>query len=821
MFSVKNNGSLSLLLLVTSLALPCVGLTAKTCPVGVPVGTFKITVLPAKGGPAIPLSEINVISPGEKLRYEPVKVAKGADDKTRISLILVPAVENGEKHLAVLPPQEIGKPAEWTVWERVSAAGVIFGPHGVDTKKVEALVQKHPEIVSKLADYAEQSSRVEAMVQTLTDYESSAPGSVGLQSVMQGFSSQYGVAVTVDASAASSQQALTLMRALAPTVAKNDPLGSDLMSKTGTLAGSLAASYFGTPVALAIGGAELASSLRTSIFPPTDFRSAFAEQAGDGTSLCTAKVADSKTKVRLDYLWISRVPNEDPPPVSLLSEDHIPLGVSSTVTVKTKTVGQLKDLTRAHDWQLVETGHEAAIPVKVEVGAKDDKLTLDLSHAKLPAGEYQLAAKWDWTPMTAAGKIDVLPFGNMADVKLTPDSQDALISGTGDVPLQLTGTDFEFVDSMSLVPAEGKQAKRAVPVPVSFTLPKGKAEGEQTTVEADLDTSALHAGRYLLAVKQSNGTTENVAMSVHPPNPEIAPDIRVNVGEPQQTVELRGKELDRIEKITSDNATWTLQPVPKGAQDETSRSATVKLNAKAQKGDQIAANVFVTDLQKPLQVADLLSVAGPRPKIVSASKSLATLAGIELRDGEVPAGQAASFAMQVENLGSRPTLDLACQSDGATRHKIVLAPGDKDGAAQLDITGEDTLFLSVDPGAVGDSGCKLMAQVTDPSTGTSDSFLLGQVIRLPHIDKLSISDQRLSDSTYAGTLTGENLQLIAKAGWTTKSGDAVQGIPTENPSNPRQQTLKIAVPWPPPSPQAPLYVWLRGESQARLTDARY
>ena len=32
---------------------------------------------------------------------------------------------------------------------------------------------------------------------------------------------------------------------------------------------------------------------------------------------------------------------------------------------------------------------------------------------------------------------------------------------------------------------------------------------------------------------------------------------------------------------------------------------------------------------------------------------------------------------------------------------------------------------------------------------------------------------------------------------------------------------KVAFTWPPPSPDAPIYVWLRGENSGRLTDAKY
>lgn len=100
-------------------------------------------------------------------------------------------------------------------------------------------------------------------------------------------------------------------------------------------------------------------------------------------------------------------------------------------------------------------------------------------------------------------------------------------------------------------------------------------------------------------------------------------------------------------------------------------------------------------------------------------------------------------------------------------------------------------------------------------------FVLGRVIRLPHISGFMVTDERLGDSSYAATLTGRDLQLLEKTGWSADSGELMLGIPTPIPGSPREQTLKITVPWPPPSPKAPLYIWLRGENRARLTNARY
>lgn len=47
-----------------------------------------------------------------------------------------------------------------------------------------------------------------------------------------------------------------------------------------------------------------------------------------------------------------------------------------------------------------------------------------------------------------------------------------------------------------------------------------------------------------------------------------------------------------------------------------------------------------------------------------------------------------------------------------------------------DFTGRDALFLSIDPGAIGDSGCDLIADIRDPATGP---LVLGRVVRLPRI----------------------------------------------------------------------------------------
>jgi hypothetical protein len=765
---------------------------------------------------------VNIVGPGEKLRYEPVKLPDDLKKTARISVIIVPAGDTQAKHFKVLGAQPVKDPAEWPIPETASNVGLIFGPYGIDTKKVTSLVQKHPEIVTKLADYAEESTRVEALVQTLSQYEKSPPSGKSLETVLQGFSSQYGLQLpSFENKTASSQQVLSLLKVIAPAVTEKDPLPSrnDVAVKAGGLAESVAASYFGAPVMLTLGGAALFQSLHSSLFPPTNFRSAFAQPTdSSGTNLCSAKDEDKETRAHIDYIWMSRIPNQEAPNVSLIADAHIPAGMPSTITVSAATVAQLENLSRARDWQLVSATDASPITVKVTSGSSSAAITFDLSQGEVPPGQYQLAANWDWTMFKVNGKVDVHPLGNMANVELTANSRDALITGTGSVQIQLTGTDFEFVDSVSLVQTGGLQKS----VALAFTLPKGKQQRNQPVMKVEIDTSALAPGSYSLAIRQVNGVTADVPITIHPPNPELTQiPLRVNMGELQQGIQLHGKHLDRIEKITSDAAEWTLPAIQEGAVDLTERSATVKLASTAQKGDVLNAEIVVSGLERPLKLDGIAIVAGPRPRITSVTRSFERASGMELLDGEIPAGTAVSFALQGQSMDSHPFVKLACSNESDTRHKVSFAAGDKIDSAELDATGEGSLFLSIDPGLIGGSGCQLTAEVTELETGTSDPFVLGRVIRFPHINSFVLTEEKVSDSSYAATLTGRDLQLIEKTGWGAAGGEPVQGIPTPVPGAPQEQTLKIGIPWPPPSPKAPLYIWLRGESQPRQTNARY
>jgi hypothetical protein len=803
---------------------PCPALIPPAClGTNLSVGNFKLLVTPPKNGSPLPINMVNVIRAGDKLKYEPLQLPPNIRDKAKIAVLIVPAPEEKGKHLEVLDVKPAKSPAEWPIPMRTSIVGVVFGPHGLDIKKVNSLVKKDPDLIPELAQYAQKTATVNALVQTLSQYEQSQPGSEDLNAVLRGFSSEYGVALPrVATNAPAGEQASLLLQAVLPTLSNYDPLASErslLVQQSAGLAASVASLFYGTPVGLAVGGAALVQNLRTMMSPDTDFRAAFVEHnPAGGMELCSQN-QPPKPRTQIAYLWMLSVPNAEAPSVSLPQTENLPMGWKGRLQVTCETRDQLRLLPRARDWKLVSSTHSATVPATVTVGDNEDTLELDLSQAKLPAGEYHLAAMWDWRPLEVAGTLWLHPFSDFSNVKLTPESEDHLIQSHGPVKLTLIGADFEFVDKVAIKPSDDSAAK---PQELSFILPKGQGHGDQLSMQVEVDTSKLQAGSYQLLLTQTNGKTQDVPVVVHPPNPTLEGlPLRANLGEPEQVILLRGTRLERVKSLECKGALFKLSPLPAGSEDVTERKAIVKLQSGLKKGDLLSANMAVEGLNNPIPVDDLLEVAGPRPRIVSVRESFSKSGDIALHDNEIPAGTAVSFAIRTENVDSRPSVKLACANSGDAREALSLQPGDRDGTAELDYAGEDVLFLSFDPGRVGHTGCNLEAFVATQDAGISDPYPLGRVIRLPQIDKFSLTNERLGRGLYAGTLTGQDLQMISKTGWNAKTGYPVQGIPTPVPGNAKEQTLKIELPWPPPAPEAPVYIWLRGEDQGRRTTATY
>jgi hypothetical protein len=224
-------------------------------------------------------------------------------------------------------------------------------------------------------------------------------------------------------------------------------------------------------------------------------------------------------------------------------------------------------------------------------------------------------------------------------------------------------------------------------------------------------------------------------------------------------------------------------------------------------------------LYAPMAIDGGALVLEPRPKIGRVDISFAGQPAVELRPREIPAGVPAGFAIQADGLGPHPSLQVRCADD--TAPSLALTVGERRNGAVLNRTGQRTLFLSVDPESLAPSGCLLSLVIANGLTGASDPYVLGRAVRLPRIESFTLSGEAPDGNLYAGTLRGESLELIERAGWTPDTGWPVRGTATPVAGSPGTQTLQIALPWPSPSPHAPLFIWLRDERDARRTAARY
>lgn len=767
------------------------------CVASAPLGSFQFLIqAPGNANPR-PIQQINMVRPGDRFVYRPVKLPGDLKKKARVSLVLVPA--DGSAEIKVFDPLPAGEAAEWSAPFRVGVACVVLGPQGLDRKKVVALVRKDHELIAQLADYAEQTAQVENLIEALAAADAAPSSTRNLDAALSGFAAQYGASVPkLDRTQPTNQQALVLMRALNPALASYDPLApaaATRMQQSAGLAASVAALFFGSNVGLAAGGTAMALNLRTLLFPDTEFRSALAQRSGNyGLTLC-ARNQPVRARTRLAYLWARKIPNAGPPSAAFTGALHLPLGVKSTVAVDT---ADWKLLERARDWGLVGAdGRVVRIPVRV----LPRTLELNLTALDMAPGAYKLQAAWDWETIQVKGDLHVHLLGDFKSTALTPESQDRLIEGAGPVKVTLSGADFQFVEKVLLGSSE-----------LEFTLPAGKRGGRQETMDIILDAGGLKAGRYKIAVAQVDGVPHEIGVRVLPRPPAIANlPLRVNLGEERQSVLLRGSGLDRIERIEAAGALVELGPAGAAA-----REIFVRLGDLARRGDSLELALSVEGMHAPVRMPGALVVAGPRPRITGMEKSLPEDLGVELRAGELPSGSFVSFSLRAENLEGRPAVRLSC---GEAEPSLTLHAGEKHADAKLDSAGPGMLFLSVDPSAVGRPGCALMGSV-EAVSGRSDGYKLGRVIRLPRIESFTLTDEKVAGSAYAGILIGQDLELIERAGW-----DAATGLPVENLPRPvagggQRQMLRIALPWPSPAPHAPVYIWLRGESEGRATKAR-
>jgi hypothetical protein len=772
-----------------------------------PLGKFRVSVSRAGNSAVLPISDVSSIPPGAHLIWDPVHLSHRISRDGEVAALIVPAKRGGD--LVVLPARKAGQGAVWDLPQGAEVVALVIGPDGLSMGKVKSLVARNEDLLSQLASYAQQTSQVESLVQTLADSEQTGGGA---DAALKGFSSRWGVSVPkLDAKAPPDQQASTLLSAILPSATTYDPLapsGAQMQQTTG-LAASIAGLFFGNTVGLAAGGAALVTNLKSSLFPNTEFRSAYAQSAGAGVMAFCAKNAAMKSRTRTAYLWAYRVPGLALPSVTLAGPSFLPTHTKSTVAVKPAEGSNTKELARAREWRLVPAAGGEASPISVAPGNTPDTLTLDLSKSSAAPGDYQLTANWDWEKVTL-GTLHLRSYSDFAHAQITPASRDQLVQGNGVVTAKLTGADFEFVDKVEWQKATARPGK---PTATAFELPVGPRGGPQETMSVDMDTSS--PGEYRLLLSQSDGVAHNIPVTVLPPNPKFSNlPVRVNLGETDQAIRFTGAGLERIDTMTSDAGAL------EGAGRRDAWQGTIRLKSEAKTGERFPVSMKVRGLEAPLIVPDAIVVVGARPKIVSAQRSLIQDPGSDGRSDELPAGSSVGFAINVERLrdpeGARPRLELSCRS-GELRKALSLSPDEHAEGASLTIASEDSLYLSLDPGVVGYPGCELTASVSVDPRGASDAFVLGRVVRLPSLEKFTLTNEALGPNSYVGILQGRDLAVIEKTGWDPQNGLPVTAIPAPMPGSNGAQTLRIAVPWPAPAPHAPLFIWLRGEQSGRRT----
>jgi hypothetical protein len=787
------------------------------CASGVPLGDVELRVRSNPKLPTLPLRGINRLEEGHTILYAPGKLRlnpKGGE----VALVLAPApakpgtLMNELPKLQVLEPRPANKPAEWSVPYRTGVVALVYGPQGLSAKKVKAFFAKDEDLIAQLADYAEKTAQTEALMAAINSWSSKSSGDV--DAALNGFASQYGINNQIDHTLPRDQQTLILLRTINPSLAGVDPVAQDPAQRTAqsaALATSVASIFFGTPVGLAASGGALAMNLRWMMFPNIEFRSSFAlitETPTDKLDLC-GKRDPARPRMKVAYLWAARVPNIGPPSVKIESANHVPLGLKAPLAVSMDDAAW-KVVDRARKWKLVGEDGKTEFPAKVKSTPDHKSLEVDLTASKAPAGHYRLQAGWDWDTLRPAGDVYLNAIGDFKSARLVPESQDSLVEHRGRTVVQVGDADFEFVEKAAVAQ---KDDKYNPPVSVPFSLPKGKQEGPQDRLGLQIDTSGMAAGDYTLMLAQADGKTYNIPMKVLPPAPKIANlPLVVNAGESGQAVELQGENLDRLAKLEATGAAFKLGPVEGGA-----RQLFVELKADARPGDQLDLKEYAQNTSQPAVAARGVKVVGPRPQVLKVQIALPPKNQVALLKDELPAGAFLSASLEVKHARAGTTVRLSCDAPGSK--EVTLRVGEQNAWGSAQSMSENTLFLTFDPGT-WPTGSTVSVVLENSAEGQSKPRALGKVVRVPQVESFELTDEK-ADANYIGKLTGTDLEVIAKVGWGPDGGIAVAGLPAPVGGDRRKQSLQIALPWPPPSPRAALWIWFRGDEQGRETKIRY
>jgi hypothetical protein len=772
------------------LSFDCEAATVRACSGGVSTGAFRIKVKTPTGGDPLPIRRMNIIPANSKLLYEPLQMPENLKKNGRIALVIVPAdaEQRAASGASVLEAHDANANGEWTVPYRAGVVLLVFGPQGLDEKRLTNLVTKDEDLLDDLARFAQQTVDLEASLEQVNSLDDED---------VDDDPSRPGRATPVE------QALFTLTRALNPSSAFFNPLGAGKSIGPTTRSTWAASTFFDNAGGLFPGSGAL-GMVRQWLMPDSEFRAVYAETTEvDGLALCAQKQI-GKSKNRIVYMWGYKPVNSGAPKLSVPQLIYFPSGARSTFSMRIAAPDDWALTNNVHDWALASASTNKEIPVRVRPAARG-WMDIDLRKTVINPGAYKLKGRWDWDTVVVEGDLHVSPLGDMKLAHVTAESQLHLVEGTGMIPFELEGTDFEFVEHVTLKRAG---ALGAANTELEYRLPAGWRAGPQNKLELEIDGSRYRSGDYLLAMQQSGGSSKDVPMTIMPPLPRISGlPLRLNSGEPRQQITLRGSGLDRIESFESDGVKFELAP----AATDTQRDVTVLLASNNTTGLRIPAAYRLTGLSTPIRLPVAFQVAGPKPRLASATAGAPDDQPVAMRDGEVLAGSIASFTLKAENADAPATLNIECSEPGLQIQPLKIRLGERRADAKLGSIGAGTWFVTFDPGTVGQSGCTLNGTIETDASGRSASLALGKVVRLPRMDNLVWTDEK-SQGGYAAVLHGTDLETIERIGWDAQNGVPVTAVPKTTGD---KQSLKLTLPWPPPSPLAPLQIWLRGDPQPR------
>ncbi|HEY7389908.1 MAG TPA: hypothetical protein VH640_15435, partial [Bryobacteraceae bacterium] len=256
--------------------------------------------------------------------------------------------------------------------------------------------------------------------------------------------------------------------------------------------------------------------------------------------------------------------------------------------------------------------------------------------------------------------------------------------------------------------------------------------------------------------------------------------------------------------------------------DQTERGLTVELKSAAKQDASLPVKAYLQDRSEPLTLKDALEVTGPLPVIASSKLSLPSGMAIAVRADELPAGVTLNALLDVKNIEPGGVLRLAC-SDGAGQ-TASLHIGEQTAHWNLEQISPDQLFLAFDTSGLP-AGCQLQAAIDNGRGSSSQPFPLAHILRVPRIDSFTISQDPVQNAPPQNgvrvyQLTGQNLEMIEKLGWDEANPAQVSGLPAPLPGPGLQQSITVDLP-DPPTPDVPLYVWLRGDKQGRVASIKW